>query len=212
MSTLSEIDLGSFSDCSGCLLIRNFVLSDGHDFNKFYDNKRDVSPDSNGGKLFNIAFVCLGHATIGIVLGYIGNKMFIANMEELKNKQAQAQYSNDPVFGSRLVNSPMDTSMRDGSNDAGSQAPISPIHRFTKSVGVFMRRYVLQTGGNSDREVQEDGTNLFSFVPQVVKTTISFLLPLATVLTIGAVVIAYMEGWPWYDALYWCTMTGTTVG
>jgi hypothetical protein len=41
---------------------------------------------------------------------------------------------------------------------------------------------------------------------------VTFFLPLIAMVVLGAGYVGSIEGWPWIDSIYWCIMTGTSVG
>ena len=47
---------------------------------------------------------------------------------------------------------------------------------------------------------------------QTIGTVIRFSLPAILLMVVGSVVMGYLEGWYWSDAVYWCIITGTTIG
>ena len=46
----------------------------------------------------------------------------------------------------------------------------------------------------------------------LLKTIALFVCPIVAMTALGSFVVGYSEGWDWVDSLYWCIITGTTVG
>ncbi len=58
------------------------------------------------------------------------------------------------------------------------------------------------------RSLMSRSNLLFLKVIGVVKA----IFPLAAIVGLGSVVVGNIEGWSWVDSIYWCIMTGTSVG
>ena len=121
-------------------------------------------------------------------LGYIGHKLYVKKLATMERKLAGSLHD----IGS-------------GSEGVSIRACIR-----TCSIGKLFR--------SVERTISELSTNLSARRPfwgsciTTVQNILSFLFPLAVVISIGSISVGYLENWSWIDALYWCTMTGTTVG
>lgn len=70
---------------------------------------------------------------------------------------------------------------------------------------------VLIEKASPDKSISKQSSSLYDSsrkVGQICWLVIRILSPIF----IGALIIAYLEGWPWYDALYYTIITATTVG
>ena len=185
---------------------------------------RDIPPKTNGGKLFSCFFVCLGHAIIGVCVGYIGHQLCIQQNVALQKKNENGIHYNvdaaqDNIDTANLNDSSRSAIARVLQTDAANSNESSRSERILRTVERTLRNLsamnIVQSRLALVRTFSWDDTRIpwqsASFIPMV-KSMIAFLLPVAAVIFIGVIVMKHLENWSWIDALYWCTMTGTTVG
>jgi len=181
---------------------------------------RDITPQSPGGKILTCVFTSAGHAIIGIILGSFGHRSYSKKLELMK-KMERPGTAGLGVFSSVDSPTPIGSFEYDIVSPSSSTATVSQPLPLSK---IFSRRYssLADFIVTIERSVQHSMDNISeritanrSFLKPSLKTMNSmvvFLFPLALSITIGAAVVGYLERWSWSDAIYWCTMTGTTVG
>lgn len=149
----------------------------------------DVRPTSNEGKLFSCLFAMLGIGIIGIALGFIGQNLVQAQMMALQKTQRKIEKNkgrNNEISISSGYNDEID-----------SKTEPEPQQN---------------TGGGEEIQEEHEGakhrTNLSLICKQI-----SFIgTPITVMITIGSIVVGITEGWNWIDSIYWCVITGTSVG
>lgn len=162
----------------------------------------DMSSTTDGGKLFNCAFVLMGHTILGIILGYIGLQMYMNKVEKLRKEQ----------FGTASLDSPLSRGFSNSvvSDVSGSVWRENFFSKISKKISGIFNSFRTQLSGQSSSSTSspEEKTTC-----GILKLITIRLLPIAIAFGLGAAVVRYMEeDWTWIDSLYWVTMTGTTVG
>ena len=171
-----------------------------------------MTPLSSGGKLLTCFYTQFGHVTLTVYLAAYGHKFYSEKMEELRKAERAGTLRNENLHASSGEISVDDT----GISHTARHDPVSnPIR------GIFTKRYasVSTFFVNAQRALSRNLTKRLSgensISQQILKSAIAivvFFLPSVAFIIMGSVVVGVLEGWPWSDAIYWCTMTGTTVG
>mmetsp|Transcript_10464 Transcript_10464/g.22722 ORF Transcript_10464/g.22722 Transcript_10464/m.22722 type:complete len:660 (-) Transcript_10464:87-2066(-) len=147
----------------------------------------DIRPVTVGGKLFSCVFALSGIGLIGVALGILGQKLI------------QAQ-----VVALQMANSRKGARGREVSTaDFPSQSEVA--------------------GGDGDGDGDGDGavggeTKLGSVQSIHVashsasRQLLLSLFPVLVMILLGSLVVGISEGWNWVDSIYFCVITGTSVG
>ena len=142
----------------------------------------------------------MSHSIIGIVIGYVSHHWYMRKTEALLNQRNAARRNDNSIvrsssiFGSLL-------------RMASARSPLSD------SVKSFFQRTFSTTDvdGNSLEETRPWLAYIVSILVFCKDVTI-IMLPSMLAIGLAAIIVGYLEKWKWYDALYWATMTGTTMG
>jgi len=146
----------------------------------------DVPIKTKGGKLFSCVFALAGIGIIGIALGYIGQQLVQAQMLALQmaNRKRAAAAAEAEAELSRA-----------GKNVAISNQNSPPEGDDSPKTGLGQRQSPdLQQSNSAGRQL------LMSIAPIIV------------LILIGSLVVGRYEGWDAVDSIYWCVITGTSVG
>lgn len=143
--------------------------------------------------------ILIAHAFIAIYIGYYSYHFYRIKFEGLRKRnklQDRLQLSRSPSgLGSVILpiaeSSPSEKSSR--TRKLISSASVSKI--------------IIGCSSVSERFNDEKYGQF-----RVFKDVFLFLFPLVTVIVVGSIVIAYVEDYDFVDAVYWTTMTATTVG
>jgi len=138
----------------------------------------DITPKSNGGKLFSCFFALGGIGIIGVALGFIGQSLVQAQMISLEKMNEKGNRTND-----------RDTNEDRRNSETHSQQ--------------------LQIDANAN-ENQQPQTQT-KFTDNLKQITLA-PLPILIMIILGSVIVGSVEKWTWLDSIYWCIITGTTVG
>jgi hypothetical protein len=172
----------------------------------------DVTPLSSGGKLLTCFYTQFGHVTLTVYLAAYGHKFYSEKMDKLRKSEREGTLRNRDLLASSGEIPGDDTGV---SNTARLDPIANPIK------GIFTKRYasvsafIINAQRSLSRKLTERLSGNNSISERILKSAISivvFFLPSVAFIIMGSVVVGYLEGWSWSDSIYWCTMTGTTVG
>jgi hypothetical protein len=150
--------------------------------------------------------------TLTVYLAAYGHKFYSEKMDKLRKSEREGTLRNRDLLAS---------SGEIPGDDAGvsNTARLDPIANPIK--GIFTKRYasvsafIINAQRSLSRKLTERLSGNNSISERILKSAISivvFFLPSVAFIIMGSVVVGYLEGWSWSDSIYWCTMTGTTVG
>lgn len=147
----------------------------------------DERPVTVGGKLFSCVFALAGIGIIGIALGYIGQNIIQAQVVAL-------QMANRRSVRESMKETSSKSEAADGSNGGGDGAAPQAASSLE----------------SADNMKAGPGRGLLRH-PATRQLLLS-LFPIIAIILLGSLVVGSYEGWNWVDSIYWCVVTGTSVG
>lgn len=181
----------------------------------------DIAPTTPGGKLFGSIFSLGGVVVIGLALGVVGSQLVEAEIktaEKMRSKTSKAlefaftrksrrrrKGKEDTAHGTetseRSLTRSCSTSSMDSMRSIDSTSTSSSVHgqesSSSNSLASKSRRH----------HKKEEQPKRFAWL-LVVRRHIPGFAPLL----IGGLAITILERWGWYDFIYYCVITGTTIG
>lgn len=145
----------------------------------------DVPIKTKGGKLFSCVFALAGIGIIGIALGYIGQHLVQAQMLAL-------QIANRKRAAATVARAEADAEASRADKNLRYEQPVesdSPKQGLGKRQGPDLQQS--------------------NFVGRQLIISIA---PVVSLILIGSLVVGRYEGWDVVDSIYWCVITGTSVG
>ena len=143
----------------------------------------DVKPTTDGGKLFSCVFAMLGIGIIGIALGFIAQNLIQAQMTALNMTQKRIGKSRNKNNHNIYVADKLNAEQQENTgNDGTNVERIKPNNKRTSKALDIMKQMHFTS------------------------------VPIISMIAFGALVVGRSEGWNWVDSLYWCVITGTSVG
>ena len=144
----------------------------------------DVPIKTKGGKLFSCVFALAGIGIIGIALGYIGQQLVQAQMLAL-------QMANRKRAAATAAGEADAEASRADKNQPNEQ----PLEGESSKKGLGQRQGPdLQQSNSAGRQL------------------LMSIAPIVALILIGSLVVGRYEGWDVVDSIYWCVITGTSVG
>lgn len=167
----------------------------------------DVTPTTPHGKIFCSVFALAGIVLLGLVLGVVGSQLVEAEIKFTNRLESKTQKAMERAFTGRSshhksnnnkINGQMSSfnssSSLDSLNSLDSESDISSSQRSLHSTS--------QARQHHDEKCRElPGLSAFyNHLPGI--------LPLV----IGGWIMSILEKWKWYDTIYYCVVTSTTIG
>jgi hypothetical protein len=164
----------------------------------------DIAPQTVAGKLFTTVFAMLGVCILGIALGVVGSKMVEAEVNAVGN--AQEGFAKEILHGfQRDHRKPKPTlyrSSRSSLSSFSSMKDLEDSSHHDTDLSTF------QDDSHGSRKLANECMVTCSRLCHLLAHYVPALIPMF----LGAFLIAQNEGWPWYDAIYYCVITTTTIG
>ncbi|KAL3809946.1 hypothetical protein ACHAXA_011388 [Cyclostephanos tholiformis] len=168
----------------------------------------DITPTTPGGKIFASLFALAGIVLLGLVLGVVGSNLVEAEVAYSQKMQSTSSSALERAFGkrtSRHLNGTeyieCDSETTAESEMQRSPSPLTDSDRVCSSVNdqeMHERHCRMSTHGRFEE------TSCFS----VILGHLSSFAPLL----LGGLIMALMDHWNWYDTIYYCVVTATTIG
>jgi hypothetical protein len=170
----------------------------------------DLKPSTPAGKIFASLFALGGIVVLGLALGVVGSQLVEAEIkyaEMVREKTSNAieksfthkRFQRMESSGSSTSLSSLDSSGSVTSHNGENSDLLAAILLVQQSEGSF--------GEKVKSYAQKVGQKCWSTFCRIAK-----LLPGVVPIFSGALIIAYLEGWAWYDAFYYTVVTATTIG
>ncbi len=158
--------------------------------------------------MMSCLFTLAGHALVGVLIGALSHRAYSKKVESLKKLERGSD-------ACTLVNE---------ANLRQSVLVEESLSRSSSRSRSFMQRVssLPQVAAAVEHSFRNILSTLFHRIfphrwcqnhyLKTLGSIIMCLVPPLVLIAIGAPVVVYLEDWKLYDAIYWCTITGTTVG
>lgn len=167
----------------------------------------DMAPSKPVGKIFTSLFALGGIVVLGLALGVVGSQLVEAEVRAAEKAREKTSKSIERAF------------MRKGKGvgrtlSSGSTTSCSSIERLEENDRKILESIRLVQQSEEDSCASKIGLCAKEVVDKCWSAICMLRKYLNSVVPIfsGALMIAYLEGWPWYDALYYTVITATTIG
>mmetsp|Transcript_10911 Transcript_10911/g.16904 ORF Transcript_10911/g.16904 Transcript_10911/m.16904 type:complete len:523 (-) Transcript_10911:54-1622(-) len=168
----------------------------------------DMSPSTPVGKIFTSIFALGGIVVLGLALGVVGSQLVEAEIRAAEKAREKTAKSIERAFTRRNGVGRM---LSSGSTTSLSSKDSVTSHNGEHNDFLEAIRLVQQSEGSYASKIvicaKNFGKKCWSTICMVRK-----YLPGVVPIFSGALIIAYLEGWPWYDAFYYTVITATTIG
>lgn len=172
----------------------------------------DMTPSSPVSKIFASLFALGGIVVLGLALGVVGSQLVqaeIAAAEKMKEKTSKAiehSFTRKRVERMRMESSGSSTSLS-SLDSAGSVTSHNGENNDLLAAILSVQQSEQSYGKKVRLCTKKVAQEYWSAIRMIWK-----LLPGVVPIFSGALIIAYLEGWPWYDAFYYTVVTATTIG
>ncbi|KAL7490660.1 hypothetical protein ACHAWT_000214 [Skeletonema menzelii] len=167
----------------------------------------DMSPSTPVGKIFTSLFALGGIVVLGLALGVVGSQLVEAEIRAAETVKEKTSKSIEHAFTRKNI-----MLSSESTSSSSSDAPESVTHHNGED-SEFLEaiRLVQQSEASYARKIEfcakDIGKKCWSAI-FMSRMYLSGVVPIFS----GALIIAYFEGWAWYDAIYYSIVTATTIG
>jgi hypothetical protein len=170
----------------------------------------DLRPSTPVGKIFASIFALGGIVVLGLALGVVGSQLVEAEIRYAEMVKEKTSKAIEKSFTHRRVER-MTSSVSSSSLSSLDSSGSVTSHNGENNELLAALLSVQQSEGSFGMKVKSYAKNVghkcWSTIRRIVK-----LLPGVIPVFSGALIIAYLEGWAWYDAFYYTVVTATTIG
>lgn len=172
----------------------------------------DLSPSKPAGKLFASLFALGGIVILGLALGVVGSQLVEAEVRAAEKAREQTSKSIEKAFTRNRDERMSSTS---SSSTISSLRHADSVSSHNGERNDFLEAVRLAQLQQKELSVM---SRFISFAEKAGKkfwTAIcmsSKYIPCVVPIFSGALVIAYIENWSWYDAVYFTIVSATTIG
>jgi hypothetical protein len=167
----------------------------------------DLAPSTPGGKLFASLFALAGVVLLGVILGVVGSRLVEAEIAYTQTMQSKSSRVLERAFGRRSSRKRSMTKKIDYDPEATveSHSMLLPSSSLTDSDSACSSMH--------DQETLERRCHRVSIDERIKEpsclSNFSSHLPGFAPLLLGGLILALLNHWKWYDAIYYCVVTAT---
>jgi voltage-gated potassium channel len=182
----------------------------------------DIGPSTDAGKLYACVFAMAGLGLIGVALGYIGQSLVQAQLLAMQLTQGGKKTGKKKKNNESSDRTPrsVDENNHSAQHHCHEDDTILSQTPSTTTADEEENRIMLsfqRTKSDDDWSPKEEAggdcaAKTTSHNKEMVKETVSTGLPFVIMIVVGSVVGVIVEKWSWVDSLYWCIITGSSVG
>jgi voltage-gated potassium channel Kch len=181
----------------------------------------DVTPESDGAKLFTIFFAIFGIGMVGKALGDLA-AWFMRKQEQLTQKAAEKMLDEAEKLSASVTQAAQSIKIPDSLQNIGSPTSSIRLPHLSTSHSARLPELVSASGATATASgvtrtpatIPKPAANLLKAASSQfsrAKHYLVMVLPVLVCLLIG-LILGELEGWPVLDSLYWACITITTVG
>mmetsp|Transcript_639 Transcript_639/g.834 ORF Transcript_639/g.834 Transcript_639/m.834 type:complete len:537 (-) Transcript_639:28-1638(-) len=172
----------------------------------------DMSPSTPAGKLFTSLFALGGIVLLGLALGVVGSQLVEAEVRAAEKARENTSKSIERAFmrkrrGFRRASSSGSTT----SCSSIERPDPATNHNVEENDILEAIRLVQQSEGSYTSKIVFCAKEVVEKCWPAICMLRKYLSSIVPIFS-GALMIAYLESWPWYDALYYTVITATTIG
>ncbi len=172
----------------------------------------DMSPSTPAGKIFTSFFALGGIVVLGLALGVVGSQLVEAEIRAAETAREKTSKSIERAFTRKKGTGNIMLTSESTSSLSSLDASESVTHHNDEDSGFLEAiRLVQQSEASYASKIgfyaKEFGKKCWSTMC-IIRKYLSGVIPMFS----GVFIIAYLEGWPWYDAFYYSVVTATTIG
>eukprot|EP00574_Skeletonema_japonicum_P008569 CAMPEP_0201724274 /NCGR_PEP_ID=MMETSP0593-20130828/8078_1 /ASSEMBLY_ACC=CAM_ASM_000672 /TAXON_ID=267983 /ORGANISM="Skeletonema japonicum, Strain CCMP2506" /LENGTH=531 /DNA_ID=CAMNT_0048215513 /DNA_START=88 /DNA_END=1683 /DNA_ORIENTATION=- len=171
----------------------------------------DMAPSTPAGKIFTSLFALGGIVVLGLALGVVGSQLVEAEVRAAEKAQEKTSKSIERAFMHKRRGSSSSSSGSTTSCSSIDRPDSVTAHNVDENDILEAIRLVQQSENSYASKI---GFCAKEVAKKCLSTICMFRKYMSSVVPIfsGALIIAYLEGWPWYDAFYYTVITATTIG
>ena len=165
----------------------------------------DLAPSTPGGKLFASLFALAGVVLLGMILGVVGSRLVEAEIAYTQTMQSKSSSVLERAFGRRSSRKRSMTKKIEYDPEATVESHLlRPSSTLTDSDSACSSTHDQETRerhcrSSIDERIKE---------PSCLSKFLSHLPGFAPLL-LGGLILALLNHWKWYDAIYYCVVTAT---
>ncbi len=171
----------------------------------------DMAPTRPAGKLFTSLFALGGIVVLGLALGVVGSQLVEAEVRAAEKARENTSKSIERAFTRKRKG--FGRMLSSGSTSCSSiERPDSVTNHNVEENDILEAiRQVQEMEDSCASKIGFRAKEVFEKCWSSLRMFRKYLNSVAPIFS-GALIIAYLEGWPWYDALYYTVITATTIG
>lgn len=146
---------------------------------------------------------------IGIALGYIGQNLIQAQMNAMQKTQQKIEQKKERRASSIRQRRSTREEIHEYSLEDGEDS--KEMSQSNKSFGDILINKNNRNGSNS-LHATNNNTSLWCLQWTFIRQILMIQMPILIMVSLGSLVVGLYENWNWIDAIYWCVITGTSVG
>ncbi len=172
----------------------------------------DMTPSHPAGKLFTSLFALGGIVVLGLALGIVGSQLVDAEVRAAEKARELTSKSIEHAFMRKRKGFGRTSSSGSTTSCSSIERPDSVTNHNVEENDIL--EAIRQVQRSEDSYASRIGFCAKEVIEKCWSAIRIFRKYLNTIAPIfsGALIIAYLEGWPWYDALYYTVITATTIG
>ena len=165
----------------------------------------DIAPSTPGGKLFASLFALVGIVLLGMILGVVGSHLVEAEIAYTRTMQSNSSSALERAFGRRSSRKRSETEKIEYNPEAMAESHMRRhSSSFTDSDSACSIVHDQETHERRCRSSIDERIKEPSWLSKF-----SSPLPGFAPLLVGGLVMALINHWKWYDAIYYCVVTAT---